>query len=687
MSVSFQFTIPVDAPFAELQFSDCEQRLQDASLPDTARLSLFRRQAEWLMEQEQQRAALTVLAKAIALKPDDPFTLAYQGLASEQLGLAKQAATLYHQALEILDESHPITAQLWYRHGTTQRIRGKYKVAIASYDRAIALQPEYAEVWSARGVALALIGKIARARAESDRALTLSPDSSLVLNNRGIVLMAGRKYSLALAQFERVIFLQPDFDKAWYNRALALSRLGRDEEALHGLNHVLDLVRQAPTSSSTSALAPVSSEAELSPSTDPTITPSSSPPVQSILTPSSQAFHPHLWHASAWTLHAFLSLKQRQFDTTIHSCRQAQTIRPHLYAPALYKVTALIASGKVWSHALKSEGRQELGRDLWTIGHALKYLLLGLIGLVAILLWGQGSIMASIRQGFPLVLSLAIIALIGVDLWHHKSRLHFVWKTYFGSGILTYLRAVLTLVVTLVVFMISFHYAPAFMRWGWANAVFGSPGNIIFQPLNLLQDLSWHLPHGEDMIAQTMVSATPQPSLPIVLESLWASIGPMPHWSFSGIVSAQIWMSLGIFNAPLFHIGDLHVNVATILIVLFWLALLLGVPFWAHLEERIFRQGANTWPQICTRSVQFGLIHLLAGIPILAGFVLIVPGFLFACRYKYVRDRHYHRHQNPYQADTAGVLASTADHAVYNAILMTLAVAAILREQMVSGLS
>jgi len=246
-------------------------------------------------------------------------------------------------------------------------------------------------------------------------------------------------------------------------------------------------------------------------------------------------------------------------------------------------------------------------------------------------------------------------------LWRHKSRLQFVWQVYFRCGWLTYPRAILTLIVTLFTFTLAYQYSPGFMRWGWAEAVFGSSGNIIFQPINLLQEWSLHQP---------------------ALENLWASLSPMVaggRW-FLHPVSGQ---PLGFLNTYLFHIGDFHVTLATILTLLFWLALVMGVPFWANLEERIFRQGANTWQAIAIRSTQFGLVHLLAGIPLIGGFVLILPGFLFACRYKYVRDRHYRRHQNPQQAEAAGVLASTADHAVYNAILMTLAIAAILWEQMV----
>jgi hypothetical protein len=176
--------------------------------------------------------------------------------------------------------------------------------------------------------------------------------------------------------------------------------------------------------------------------------------------------------------------------------------------------------------------------------------------------------------------------------------------------------------------------------------VFGQPGNILFQPFNLMQ-------LGSPVADQARAIAS----------ELAALIFSLPVWA--------------ITLHPLQESLD-QVEWKSILALGFWLLLVLGIPFWARLEERIFRRGANTWRQIAVRSTQFGLAHLVAGIPILAGLVLIVPGFLFACRYKYVHDRYLKRTHNLFQAQEAGVDASTADHAIYNAILVTLLVVTVL---------
>lgn len=673
MPVPFRFTIPDDEPYAALELDDCQHRLQNASLSMPSRLSLMRHQGRLLIESGDQLQALDVLNEAIALQPDDPFSLAYNGWALEQLGQYPKANAMYREALSYLSNSeHPIAAQLSYRSGVMLRTQGRHKQALAYYDRALDLQPNYAEAVSGRSVVLALTGQHKRAKQESDRALLLAPNSPLVLNNSGIVLMAARKYELALVQFQEVLVQDPDFERAWYNQGLALMRLGQSEEAIESLERSLDQYQPSSTqtgSTQTGSMQTGSGSASALPKQDGpdefkanfnALMPCPRPPIPA-------------WVISAWTLHAFLSLKRRRLTATIRSSRQAQRLEPNNYSAALYKVTAIIGKGQFWSLLLTQAGRKELGHDTWVIANGLKYRLLGIASMMVVLVWGEGDIMDALRQYIPLVLSFGILVLVGMDLWRHKSRFRFAWKTYFGGGLvgnlLTYIRAILILFSTLTTFTITYHYAPTFMRWGWANTVFGSSGNIIFQPLNLIQDLSFQ---------QFLLRAS---DLQAGLHSILSSV----HTSLLGGVFSGRFMGglfgLGFLGMPLFHVGNIHVTVASLLIIFFWLALIVGVPFWAHLEEKIFRQGANTWKMITVRSMQFGLVHLLAGIPIVAGFVLIVPGFLFACRYKYVRDRHYDRYQNPQKADQAGVLASTADHAVYNAILITLAVSTILLEQ------
>jgi hypothetical protein len=122
---------------------------------------------------------------------------------------------------------------------------------------------------------------------------------------------------------------------------------------------------------------------------------------------------------------------------------------------------------------------------------------------------------------------------------------------------------------------------------------------------------------------------------------------------------------------PLVRTGS-HLGIGSaIATTLVYLAFVLAMPFIAQREEQIFRAGRDRWPDICLRSVLFGLSHLIVGIPIIVALVLSVPGFLLAARYRYVFFRSIESGMSRDAAIDAGVRSSTQDHSLYNVFLIT----------------
>jgi Tfp pilus assembly protein PilF len=85
---------------------------------------------------------------------------------------------------------------------------------VASYDRALALQPRAATIWNNRGVALEHMSRLNEALAAFDTALTADGNSTEALNNRGRVLAALGRQGEADASFARALTLTPDFRDA-----------------------------------------------------------------------------------------------------------------------------------------------------------------------------------------------------------------------------------------------------------------------------------------------------------------------------------------------------------------------------------------------------------------------------------------------------------------------------------------
>ncbi|MGJ3252978.1 MAG: tetratricopeptide repeat protein [Elainellaceae cyanobacterium] len=603
---------------SDLSLEECRRRLRGDSLPTPEEIRLLCRLGQILVETGEFEQALASLNQALRLKPDEAIAHYYRGQALEGIGSYDNAVLAYDQALASLSNPQiDLAARVWMHRGNALRILKCPQEALESYDQAIAIQPQSCQALSHRAVILAMLKRRSEALASSDRAIALNSDSYEVWNNHGIILLMAGRPQEALTCFDQSIDYHPNFDKSWNNRAIALSRIGRDADAIDSIERALQLCTR-----------------------------------------------PHEpWCGSAWVFHGFLLMKSGQFKEAIASYEKAQTFHPNSYPAAFYKLICSILTGRIFSAPLRSDARPQLLHDVTIIGRSLRYRLIILFGAIGLLILGQRWLSTHSQNTWltetadtliPTLFSIGIVALIVTDLWRNKSKLNFVWATYFHSGILTYLRAVGIIAVTLTTFNIAGRIAPPFLLWGWANWVFGQPGNVILQPLlNLLESAA----PSSSQIAN--VGAPAQD----LMGSMIGAIVPISPW--------QITTHLGLLSDP-------PIRYAPLLILAFWLLLMLGIPFWARLEERIFRQGANTWKQICIRSTQFGLVHLLAGIPILGGFVLIVPGFLFACRYKYVYDRHLQKYRDPMRAQEAGVRASTADHAIYNAILISIVVSTLL---------
>lgn len=254
----------------------------------------------------------------------------------------------------------------------------------------------------------------------------------------------------------------------------------------------------------------------------------------------------------------------------------------------------------------------------------LKYILLFIVALIIVLIYGNGTWWGDlIRQGLPLVFSLAIFIIIAQDLWSKRSKLEFVVKIYFKSGILSYFRAFGIVVLTITLGVLIYLHVPEFLRWGWGSLIFGNSGNVALQPLDTASQVG-------QKVSEIQGSG---------FDYRWIFLFPV------------------------------------------WMIFILAFPFWAEVEEKFFRQGVHSWKGITINSIKFGLVHLTMGIPICWALTLSVPGFLFACRYKYVYHRHLKKFKNEAKAREAGVRASTADHAIYNAILITLSVTLLLLVQ------
>ena len=103
------------------------------------------------------------------------------------------------------------------------------------------MEPGNPATWYNRAIILSGLKRFAEAVASFDKTLAVKPDFITALNNRGTTLRLLGRAGEALADFERVLTLEPGNVSALHSHATLLRDLNRPEEALAGLDRLLAL--------------------------------------------------------------------------------------------------------------------------------------------------------------------------------------------------------------------------------------------------------------------------------------------------------------------------------------------------------------------------------------------------------------------------------------------------------------
>jgi CHAT domain-containing protein/Flp pilus assembly protein TadD len=128
-------------------------------------------------------------------------------------------------------------AEVWFEQGNQQYYRGDFLGAIASFDKALAIQPDYHHAWINRGVALVKLGRFEEAIASYDKALAIKPENYQVWNDRGVLFCDYlNQFEEAIVSFNKALAIQPDDPTLWCNRGVALRNSGQLEAAIRSFD-------------------------------------------------------------------------------------------------------------------------------------------------------------------------------------------------------------------------------------------------------------------------------------------------------------------------------------------------------------------------------------------------------------------------------------------------------------------
>ncbi len=118
---------------------------------------------------------------------------------------------------------------------------GEYDLAFKDLDQAIQLNPNSAIAYSYRGTTYDYLGEYDLAIADQDKAIELEPTYVEAYNERGIAYADKGDYERALADYSKAIELNPDYVEAYFNRGLAYSYNNNLDRAITAFGQVIKL--------------------------------------------------------------------------------------------------------------------------------------------------------------------------------------------------------------------------------------------------------------------------------------------------------------------------------------------------------------------------------------------------------------------------------------------------------------
>ena len=110
---------------------------------------------------------------------------------------------------------------------------GKITDAVAQYEKVLRINPDYFEAHNGLAAALIQLGRRQEAKEHWEAALRLKPNSAEVHNNLGNISIQEGNFHDAIARFEQALRLEPNFAEAHNNLGSALADAGRPQEAIH----------------------------------------------------------------------------------------------------------------------------------------------------------------------------------------------------------------------------------------------------------------------------------------------------------------------------------------------------------------------------------------------------------------------------------------------------------------------
>jgi tetratricopeptide (TPR) repeat protein len=164
----------------------------------------------------------------VACTSDNYYAHDCLGFALFQKGSVDEAIAHYQKALQIKPDYVDAHIDL----GIALSQKGSVDEAMAYFQKALQIKPDYAKAHYNLGNALLQKGRVDEAIAHYQTALQINPDAVVAHDKLGVALSQKGSVDEAIAHFQKALQINPDYAKAHCNLGSALLKKGRVDEAI-----------------------------------------------------------------------------------------------------------------------------------------------------------------------------------------------------------------------------------------------------------------------------------------------------------------------------------------------------------------------------------------------------------------------------------------------------------------------
>lgn len=205
---------------------------------EPTQLRIYTAEPPSLTESETQSIKLSLLKRV--QKPNnsnDAINWLNYGNQLWRLEQYEEALAAFDRAIQIKPDFY----QAWYSRGLVLLSLEKYSEAVEAFERAIQeSQEKFALAWRGKGEALINLQRYPEALASIEKAVALNPKDFLVRVYQGILLQAQERYQEAIVAYDQAIKINPH-PWAYNNRSSVRAKLGDKEGALADVNKALEI--------------------------------------------------------------------------------------------------------------------------------------------------------------------------------------------------------------------------------------------------------------------------------------------------------------------------------------------------------------------------------------------------------------------------------------------------------------